>query len=262
MSERLFSMLANGEIFLYDSSMADQITEPAPTYQRKRWRKTKWFYGIVLVYIVVTIVVGSLWSAYSHRKFNEAVDPIIARGEPLAWSDFATDPIPDDQNAAVLYQQAAEIPLVRDHESSHDGRWVALADTRGNELMEMLADFIKKSEVRRECKEDVRELLDMAEDVFALCRKARGRDKADWGVDFNGVALGYTGPPECARYCDIASLLSLAAIVAHESGRDDEAIEYLRDGIAMGNSMITIPSMIAHLMTTAVSTVMNASLEE
>ncbi len=74
----------------------------------KTYRKTKWFYGILLTYYAVTISAGAWWWSYSHKLYNQAVDPVIARGEPLAWSDFAVAPIPDDQNAAILYQQGME----------------------------------------------------------------------------------------------------------------------------------------------------------
>ncbi|MDP6633324.1 MAG: hypothetical protein QGG42_00315 [Phycisphaerae bacterium] len=241
--------------------MIDKNAESGVQRPRKRWRKTKWFYGIVLAYLAVTIVAGIWWSAYSHRKFNEAVDPIIARGEPLAWSDFATDPIPDDQNAAILYRQAVETPLLKNHESLSEGKLLAVADTRGNELMDMLEDFVREPEVRREHPQDVRELLKMAADVFTLCRKARRLDKADWGIDFDRIAIGFTGPPGLWLYRDIAYLLSLAAIEAHESGHDDEAIEYLRDGVAMSDSLAMMPSTLTYLTSIGTLAIVNKPLE-
>jgi len=41
--------------------------------------------------------------------------------------------------------------------------------------------------------------------------------------------------------------LALAAIDVHKNGRDDEAIEYVYDALAIGDSVATIPSVVTHL---------------
>ena len=46
-------------------------------------------------------------------------------------------------------------------------------------------------------------------------------------------------------------MLHLAAIEAHEGGRDDEAVEYLRDIVAMADSTNSIPIVVGHLISTA-----------
>jgi hypothetical protein len=242
--------------------MTDEKTESSPGRPRKRWRKTKWFYGIVLAYATVTIVIGLSWSAYSHRKLSEVVDPILARGEPLAWSDFATDPIPDDQNAAVLYKQAIDTPLVMNSDGVGMPRGVDIEKVRAGGPMCMLGYFLKKPEVRRKYPEDLRELLRMAEDVLSLCRKARQLDKVDWGLNFVESAGGFYGRSEMDSCSDIASLLCLAAIVAHETGRDGEAVEYLQDVVALGDSLATIPSFISCVNSAFTYTAIDRPLEE
>jgi len=183
--------------------MSDQATESTFERPLKRWRKTKWFYGIVLVYLAVTIAAVVSWSAYSHRKFREAVDPILARGEPLAWSDFATVPIPDEQNAAVLYQQAIDATVMADWNNLLEREFKDVLETREWKSYELIDEFTSKQEVRREYPKELQKLLGMAQGVLTLCRKARRRDKVDWGIDFSGSALEYTGSPGQHLYIGI-----------------------------------------------------------
>ena len=69
-------MLANDGGSFYDPSMTDEKTEAEPQPPRKRWRKTKWSYGIVLTYCAATIATMVWWAGYSHAKFDETVAPI------------------------------------------------------------------------------------------------------------------------------------------------------------------------------------------
>jgi len=243
--------------------MTDQATESAFERPRKRWRKTKWAYGIVLVYLAVTIVAGISWSAYSHRKFQEVVDPIIARGEPLAWSDFATDPIPDDENAAILYKKAIEGGVLKDADGQYPREFDSDTEPWSWGYDDLFHRFTTKREVRRKYAEELGKLLGMAQDAFVLCRKARRLDKVDWGTDFSGKAYYVErSPPDVGMYRQVANMLSLAAIEAHEAGRDDEAVEYLRDIVALGNSLTTVPTAINCLVAIAVHSTINKPLEQ
>ncbi|MDP6545984.1 MAG: hypothetical protein QGH60_18545 [Phycisphaerae bacterium] len=242
--------------------MIDKKTESAPQRPRKRWRKTKWFYGIVLTYVAVTITAGVWWSAYSHRKFREAVDPIIARGEPLAWSDFATDPIPDDQNAAILYKQAMDDPVLTDLKWMLEREFGDIMETLECDSYDLIHEFTAKREVRQKHPDEVQELLGMAKDAFVLCRKARLRDKVDWGGDFSGKAYEDAGPRGLVSCVSIANLLFLAAVEAHDAGRDDDAVEYIRDMIALGDSLIAYPRMINHMICLAVNDIAIQAFEE
>jgi hypothetical protein len=262
---RPFSILAKHCEFPYDSYMTDQTTQSAIQRPRKRWRKTKWFYGILLAYLVVTLAVLIWWSAYSHRKFREVVDSIIARGEPLVWSDFATAPIPDDQNAAILYKQAVDNPVLTDLESMLErefGDVIATLEEARWDRYALIHEFTDKREFRQKHPDELQKLLGMAKDVFVLCRKARQRDKVDWGIDFSGTASENSGPDGVVLCVSIANLLSLASIEAHDAGRDDDAVEYIRDMIALGDSLIAYPNITYHGIGRAVNCIAIYAFED
>lgn len=71
--------------------------------KRRRWRRVM----IALGVFVLLVVAARLWWGWSaERELQAVVDEIRARGEPLAWKDFAPAPVPDEQNAVVLYRKA------------------------------------------------------------------------------------------------------------------------------------------------------------
>lgn len=254
-------VLANGGGFGYDSDMIDTESESQMGRPCGRWRKTKWFYGIMLTYCGVTIAAMIWWSAYSHAKFEEAVAPIITRGEPLAWSDFATDPIPDDRNAAVLYKQAVNasvMPGWRELRREFKGVVESMEDVD----FDLVEDLAARRGLRRKYPEEVRKLLGMLKDVFRLCRDARRRDKVDWGIDFSGNVFEATCDIPLQLYVRAARMLKLAAVEAHDAGRDDEAIEYLRDIIALGDSLAINPVLVNYLVAMTVNGNMHEALEE
>ncbi len=253
--------LANGGELSYDSDMTDDNTESDPQRPRKRWRKTRWFYGIVLSYFAITIAAGVWWSAYSHEKFNEAVDSIIASGQPLAWSDFAIEPVPDDQNAAILYTRAIEVPIVQDNSKVIRLVFAEFMEQRELEAHNVIHEFFKDREVRRKHAKELRKLMGMARQAFALCREARSLDKINWGIDFtrNAYELDLFGIQDHIR---VAVLLSLAAVEAHDAGRDDDAVEYLRDILALGRALDTAPTAVHHLMSIAIHAHIDPALEQ
>ena len=257
-----FSTLANGGGFAYDSDMIDETTAPQPQRRRKRWRKTKWFYGILLVYLAVTVAVLIWWSAQSHRRFREVVDPIIARGEPFVWSDFATAPIPDDRNAAILYKQAIDNPVLSDLDSVVEREFADLIATLDEDSWPLVHEFSINRELRQKHPDELQKLLGMFKDTFVLCRKARQRDKVDWGIDFSGKAYEGIGPRNVVSCISIANLMFLAAVEAHDAGRDDDAVEYIRDMIAMGDSLIAYPNVTDHMIGRAVSDIAIQAFEE
>jgi len=250
-------MLANGGGFGYASGMTDKNTESDPQRTAKRWRKTKWSYGVIFAYLAITFAAGVWWSAHSHKKFQEAVDPIVAAGEPLAWSDLASDPVPDDQNAAILYMQIVEGTVLED---AHD---ILRSDQEpwswGRH--DIVGKFMAGRDVRRKHSKELRKLLGMASEAFALCRMARDLDEVDWEIDFSANPYE-VDLPQFQALVEVANLLHLAMVEAHESGRDDEAVEYYLDGIALGDSLLRAPALVGYLVGVAVHAIMDSSLEE
>ncbi len=212
------------------------------------------------------------WGAHADRVLREQIDIIRARGEPLAWKDLAPPPIPDADNAAELYKQAVAIPLLkrkdeRSIEAVLSGRPVRLPAGMTAEqardlrrLESMIEPMLTHDDFRRQHRKDLEEILALSRDALALCRAARGRKGSDWKIDFTGPALEVK-LPQLGAYRKLTRLLCLAAAAAHDAGDDPEAVEALRDALAMGRSLDATPLLLAHLVGLGVDATVTAAIE-
>ena len=225
-------------------------TPPAPPDQPARRKRHRWWkYAVcVLALLLLLPVVVRLWWGYSaERELEAVVSQIEARGEPLAWADLAPEPIPDDDNAVLLYAKAAEVPLIAEVETDDRGDPRTPEDEHLNRLQDMLGDLAASSNYRRRHAEEVREILELSRAAFRLCREGRDRKGANWQMDFSAPAIEYELPPLWAHR-RLAEALWLAALVAHEAGDDAAAVGYLRDVLALGRCLHTMPTLLGHLV--------------
>jgi len=227
------------------------------------------FYGLVGLFLVATVAGRLWWGSYASSQLSEVVAGIRARGEPLEWSEFAPEPVPDDQNAALLYLEATEVQFLNSTASARyydfdQGQFINPAKTKEEKrlarLRDMLPYLLEHKDFRRERREDVAEIIKLCEESFALCRRARGLERSDWGMDFSGEALLAEHPPLMPAR-NIARALCLAALEAHDAGDDALAVEYIRDTLAIARSMRTVPSMTCLLVGMSVESLAYATIE-
>lgn len=223
------------------------MSEPT---RRKRFRWTKVLYAAVGVYLLLTAVAWVWWNHHASATLAKLAAEIRARGEPLAWSEMAPEPLPPEQDAAVLYRRAEDAtgliaPI--DPDSSFARR--KTLPPRLERLSSMVGCLVSHPKFRAEHGREVRAILAEAKDALALCRRARGLRAADWGIDYDKPALAdaFPDPPEIGV---LARLACLAAVVAHEKGRDGEAVACLRDALALADSLETYPSILGSVMQT------------
>ena len=216
--------------------------EPKPQKKKKRWSRWKTVLLVLALLIVGLVVARRQWGRHADKVLQAEIDAIRARGEPLDWLAFRSEPIPDEENAGELYRQAWAIAPLDPFLASDDEEFVRL-----ERLGSMVSDLAYYPEFRREHAEDLRRILALSADALALCRKARGLKQADWKLNFRGPAISVNTPP-LARQRELARLLCLAAITAHEAGDDAAAVEYLRDALAAGRAVGAGPTLIHALV--------------
>lgn len=239
----------------------------------KRWRWTRRIYFALILFVVVTIIARVWWGNYADSKLQTLLDSIAARGEPIAFADLAPPEIPDDKNAALLYKKALEVPLLAAavvfDDSDFDREklsiaYTSLSDSKRERLCRlggMISELVMYPDFRSSHKADMQEILHLAKDALALCRQARSLKDSNWGIDYSGPASEIDFPPlEQGKV--LAKLLSLAALSAHEGGQDDQAIEYLRDIIAMSDSIDSCPRLLCHLVALNIDYYVPGTVEE
>ncbi|MHC4819296.1 MAG: hypothetical protein ACYTF8_14725 [Planctomycetota bacterium] len=71
------------------------------------WRRFAKYLAIVAGLVCVFMLAVQLWLGGYEREFEARLDAIRQAGEPLEFADLAYPPIPDEQNAAILFAEAA-----------------------------------------------------------------------------------------------------------------------------------------------------------
>ncbi len=197
---------------LPDESM-EVIVPPLPV---KKGRKLKKTLIVIAIFIAVPIAAFNIWSYSLDRQLQAELDDIAARGEPIYWADLQPEPVPDDQNAALLYKQLADIPLL------------AGKTEESKRLKDIVKGIVGDGWPRSEYAEDIAEILHQAESGLELCRSARHLPATDWGFDYSQPAIKFDF--DRFKYAQfMSSLLCLAALESHDACDDEAALGYLLD---------------------------------
>ena len=245
-----------------------EFISEAGSRPKKRWRWARRIYGALIAFVAVCLIARIWWGYHADRKLQEVLSRIAARGEPIRWAELAPQPVPDDQNAALLYKQAAKIPLVqaalspaaRGFSSEPEDADTTPERRRLERLGSMIRELLRHPEFRREHAKDFREVLRLSKGALPLCRKARSLGGCDWGIDFRKPNLD-KAIPDVQSSRMLGRLLCLAAEAAHEAGRDAEAMEYIHDALALSDFMDTTPTLMSHLVAVAMDGVTATTCE-
>ena len=220
--------------------MAEHGTETTDTPSPRRRRR--WPY-VLVVLLAGAGAVGVTWGTLLSREgeLAEMVAQVAGRGQALAWSDFAPEPVPAGRNAAVLHAEA-----LRRYRRVFGlgGAKAPQPDANTEKLAGLVwllnADPATHPNLRREHVGDVRQVLALGRTVLAPCRQARRCSLVDWCLRFDGPART-CGGPNVTHCVAVAKLLCLEAVTAAERGNAPEAVELLRDAMGVARSVESIP---------------------
>ena len=245
--------------------------------RRRRFITSKIIFAL-LVCFFLTGVAGRIWWGYvAQARLDEAFERIRARGEPTRWAELAPEPVPDDQNAALLYRKLDDVPFMQVRPFGPSSSELSAVATQADaaqsgperERNEQLRRFLVEIAGNRSAvcanADDVADVLKRGREALLLCRQARPLNRCVWGIECASAptyddSADASIPYACLRRA--AKLLSVAALQAHEDGRDDEALEYVLDMLAMGDSLDTNPVMLSHLVAIATDALATYALEE
>src|SRR3954469_9278888 len=59
--------------------------------------------------LVLMLIVRLVWGWWVHRQLEAQISAIRARGEPTDPSQIVHQPVPDNENAVVVYRQAVSV---------------------------------------------------------------------------------------------------------------------------------------------------------
>ncbi|MHC4248377.1 MAG: hypothetical protein ACYS9X_04550 [Planctomycetota bacterium] len=212
--------------------------------------------AVALVGIVAAVVYFEVRRRRSDRAriavakadIAEQLAAIRARGEPLTLAELAPPPVPDDENAAVIYEQAfAMMPAVVASEWSNPAtkEWFyVLSDD------EPVEPHLPK----------VKAVLALYAKVLPLARKAMERPRCRFDNDYSkGVEVEL---PHLAHLRALARVFSGEAILHASSGRDDKAAESIACVVGLARAFDEEPLLISQLVKIAIASIGIGALEK
>lgn len=207
--------------------------------QERPWR---WLW-VFLTIAVIVLVTLQVYRMKEHGKVAVQIDALRQAGHPVTvWQlQDKLEAIPDDDNAALLVQQAADALDFPNDAFSRD-RW-----PRGSAPM------------APEAKEFFVELLTNNAPALELLHAVARLPKARFPVSYS------RGPeallPHLAKIKSMAQLLRAEATVLSDDGATEAAVTSVVNGVALARTLDTEPLLISQLVRQACLMFSCASLE-
>jgi hypothetical protein len=228
----------------HPDATAHPLLASATPHPPRRWWLKRIALAVVL-FIAGFITLFVIWHRVADQRLQAAIDKIKAAGEPLYPEDFNTPPIPYEDNAAVLYRQAAELLTDERQRAEHDRLTMCMAwEADEDKLMSTCGALIASHE-----------------DGQTLIRKARRRAGVHWGLDFDSPLLDYIAQP-LQNYRAMSKLLYVDARLQYQGGNHGEFVEILSDMHALAGAIDHQPMLVPHLTVITVNSLALSLVEE
>lgn len=199
----------------------------------KRWLKILGVgTGIV---VLLLIAAGVILHVFATRELHHQIAELERVGGHASYVAYAPAPVPDADNAAILWAEAFDaLP-------PHRG---GISKSRFGEQHEATLEDLWAADV-----ESLRALIEPQAHVLDLARQAAGRPACAWPFNYDPARAVEDWedlvPLRDAR--DTARLLVAEARLAIEQGDESRARENLRAVLALGDDLSSTPSVVSEL---------------
>ena len=202
--------------------------------------------GLLLAAILLLPV--AVWFYYDSkfgRQLEAKLAALKAQGMPLTLAEAAPQPVPDDQNAAVLYQKVFNVQFVREQRYDWEKGMAGLS----RDELDLLSHYCKDSNIQLE--NEVRQLLARAEvrQALEIFRRASKRPHCVFPVNWQD------GPNalfrHMGRFREATRIVATQALLSANEGHIDEAIDWFEVALRMSEHAASEPHLRAQLVSYA-----------
>ena len=196
---------------------------------------TKIAVGLALCFVVGVIILIATHRPRLGDPVRSDVEREIARirasGAPVSLADLAGEPIPDDQNAAVIYEQVFER--------------LGYSESEDEEVINRIVHPDSADASSRPW-DEARGIVSKYDDVIALVDQAVARPDCKFEVDWkDGISVLH---PEFAELRRLSRFLAVAAMLQAKDGRASDALHILRLGFLLSDASKDSPTLIGQLV--------------
>jgi len=219
--------------------MSSQLAGPGissgPAGGARRGRRRRWLWLVVplaVIGVLVAVVIPAGQRAIdvlSGRQVEREIERIKAQGEPVTIRDIIPPPVPDDQNAAVLYQKAfAYLP-----QSGFDDNLRAF----------LSRDPVEEAKASRQ---SVKADLAMCAPAIRFLEEASRRPACRFPVQWEkGFDVTF---PHLPKVGNAVCLLAARALLSAEHGDPQSALEDIATILRIADHVAAEPSITAQLV--------------
>ncbi|MBN1489288.1 MAG: hypothetical protein JXA69_05165 [Phycisphaerae bacterium] len=190
--------------------------------------------GIAAAAVVVGLIALRLWWGFeAQRRLDAAIERYRQNGQPVLAEEFDAqlDAVPDDQNAAILLEQAIDA-TVNTTES-------------GQDLTDAVYNYHDDPVFFDENAELAALIVQLNAKALRLAREARARPEAAWSPRFCDQLRTVFVSQGNRRH--LARLLEFAASYHYHAGDHSQAITTIEDLFALSHAFFADPAWISLL---------------
>jgi len=217
-----------------------------PPRRKERWLPP-WLKVVLLLFAVPLLLGFIAWlilDAVTRGELDEALASWTAKGRPVEPAELYPDPIPDDENAALLYEQAFVVLNFTSEELKTINNVMSLRDLAGLEHPE---------------RDALEGALNRNAEYFRLLHRAAELEQCQFDLDYSmGPAMLL---PHLAPLRNATRALRTAALVAAADGQMDKALGFWVDSLGPPRHLNEERILICQLVRIACFSISQEALE-
>jgi len=170
-------------------------------------RIAKWVLFLLGCAVALSPFAVAIAAWRAEARLDEAVQEIVRRGEPVEASQLVRPPIPDSENAALVYDKAFDAIELSDEDEE------LIADLKAERVSLEAPGIAARAQT----------ILDRNAEALESVHRAAGMPRSDFRVDWSkGYDVGF---PHLAKLRTCARLLAFESLMLLDAGRVDEAAD-------------------------------------
>ncbi len=208
------------------------IDESNASQPRKPWLKSRrlWRSGCLVAGLVVGVLALRIaWGMVAEHRLSDQIASYRAEGGPVTVEDFNAelDRVPDDENAALLYEKAFDLYVG----TSQSG--------------ESLKNLVYEPEIFATKSAIWDELMEANRAALMLLHEAKNMPSVAWN---ERLEVGQSNNFQGWSQREISHLFWFASYYHFQNGDHYEAIEILRDFVRFNDAVDSHPTVISSLI--------------
>jgi hypothetical protein len=225
------------------------MSDNFPTFRRFGrwwWRGTcRFVRRLPLILLVLLVVLGTPWTVLNvkyGRELERELAALKAAGKPLTLVEATTRTVPEDQNAAPIYQRVLNVQWLKTGKGMSSPGGMAGVTREQSVAIE---EFLKEEEPLPRFRSAVLHGPPL-EPVVAKLRQASELPHAVFPINWEDGPGAFF--PHLSRFRESARLLAFYAQFTAIEGRGDEALDTLGIAVRMAGHASEDPTLISQLV--------------